>query len=148
MISALFWSLFLTALLVTFFTDYYYLVIYRSVTIFLIPLFLCGAFLRVTPCTITQSLLGVFVGYAFLWVFKNFYLWYKNIDGIGQGDLELLAMIGSFIGPMGVLYTITIGSVVGTCIALLMLLTKHTHTQTHLPFGSFLVLGSLIYIFL
>ncbi|MBY0109971.1 MAG: A24 family peptidase [Candidatus Babeliaceae bacterium] len=148
MIQHLLWIVFVAALLVTFLTDYYYLLIYRAATIFLIPIFFCGAFLCATPSTITESFLGVFVGYAFLWMFKYFYLWYKNIDGIGQGDLELLAMIGSFMGPMGVLYTITFGSILGTCIALLMLFTKHAHTHTQLPFGSFLVIGCLLYIFL
>ncbi len=146
MIQYLFWSLFLIALLVTFVTDYYYLLIHRAATLFLIPLFLLGAFLCATPCNLLEALLGFFVGYGFLWSFKALYLWYKNIDGIGQGDLELLAMIGSFLGPLGVLYTITFGSVLGTIIALLMLLAKRAHAQTQLPFGSFLVVGCLVYL--
>ncbi len=148
MIQYLFWSIFLIALVVTFFTDYYYLLIHRAATIYLIPLFLFGAFLCATPCTLLEALLGFFVGYGFLWCFKTFYLWHRNIDGIGQGDLELLATIGSFLGPMGVLYTITFGSIIGTLIALIMLFTKRADAQTQLPFGSFLVIGCFIYIIL
>ena len=146
MLHIAFWSIFLLALLVTFVTDYYYLLIHRAATLFLIPLFLLGAFLCATPCNLLEALLGFFVGYGFLWCFKTFYLWHRNIDGIGQGDLELLAMIGTFLGPMGVLYTITFGSIIGTVIAVIMLLAKRAHAQTQLPFGSFLVVGCFIYV--
>lgn len=140
----LFWSIFISALLVTFVTDYYYLLIHRAATIFLIPLFFLGALLCATPCNLLEALLGSFVGYGFLWSFKTFYSWYRNIDGIGQGDLELLGMIGSFLGPMGVLYTITFGSIIGTIVAIFMIFLKRADAQTQLPFGSFLVIGCLL----
>jgi len=148
MTNNLFLFFFCTALLVTFITDYLYLLIYLPATIFLIPIFLIGAHLSLTPITLYESLLSVIVGYGFLWVFKTGYAAFRGIDGIGQGDLELLAMVGSYLGYMGVFYTVTFGSVIGTLCALALILFKKADAQTALPFGSFLAIGSLIYLFI
>lgn len=147
MINCVFYLIFLVALAATAVTDYLYLQIHRAATIFLIPLFLLGAYFCATPVTLTESLLGVLVGYGFLWIFMKAYFAYRGFDGLGQGDLELLAMVGSFLGPMAVFYTITLGSMLGTLIALVLMLLKKAHAQTALPFGTFLVFGCFLYVF-
>jgi leader peptidase (prepilin peptidase)/N-methyltransferase len=148
MIIYLFYLIFLAALAATAITDYLYLQIHRAATIFLIPLFAIGAYFCLTPVTLIESLLGVLVGYGFLWLFMKAYRAYRGFDGLGQGDLELLAMIGSFLGPMAVFFTITLGSMLGTVVALVLMLLKKAHAQTALPFGTFLVFGCFAYIFL
>lgn len=146
MTHILLWSIFLSALTVTFFTDYYYLLIHRATTLYLAPLFLLGASLGVTPSDLPHALLGFFVGYGFLWLFKVGYARYRGVDGIGQGDLDLMGMVGSFLGPFGALHTITLGSILGTAVALCLIMAKKAHTKSQLPFGSFLALGCLIYV--
>ena len=143
--TMLFWLIFLVALLATLATDYFYLIIHRAATLFLVPIFLMGAVLRSTPVTASEAMLGFLVGYGFLWIFKMVYQRYRGVDGLGQGDLELLGTIGTFVGPLGALYTVTYGSIVGTLVATAMLLLKRADAQTQLPFGVFLVLGCLGY---
>ncbi len=138
--------LFCIALLITLITDYLYLLIHRGVTLFLIPIFLLGAYFCLTSVTLLESLAGVLVGYGFLWLFKTIYTAFRSIEGIGQGDLELLALIGSFLGPLGVFYTITLGSTLGTLVALVLIALKRADGQTALPFGSFLVIGCFMYL--
>lgn len=138
-------ALFCVALLITLITDYLYLLIHRGATLFLIPIFLLGAYSSLTSVTLFESFAGVLVGYGFLWLFKTVYRAFRDIDGIGQGDLELLAMIGSFLGPLGVFYTITLGSTLGTLAAVALIALKRADGRTALPFGSFLVIGCLVY---
>ncbi len=145
MASHLLMPLFFGALVITAFTDYYYLLIYRTVTIFLIPVFLWGAYFGLTPVFLDQALWGIVVGYGFLWLFKTVYRLVRHQEGIGQGDLELLAMIGSFLGPVGGVSTITLGSTLGTICAVVLLALKKTTAQTPLPFGSFLAIAGMIY---
>lgn len=146
MTHILLWSIFLSALTVTFFTDYYYLLIHRAATLYLVPLFLLGASLGATPSDLPHALLGFFVGYGFLWIFKVGYAHYRGADGVGQGDLDLMGTIGSFLGPLGALHTITLGSILGTVIALCLVMVKKAHAKSQLPFGSFLVLGCIAYV--
>lgn len=141
-----FFILFIGALSVTIVTDALYMLIYRQVTLFLIPIFLFGASLNATPVTFMSSLLGMITGYAVLWLFKTAYTWYRGVDGIGQGDLELLALIGSFLGPIGALQSLAFGSYIGSLFALMLIVTKKAAAQTALPFGVFLGAGCFVYL--
>jgi prepilin signal peptidase PulO-like enzyme (type II secretory pathway) len=61
--------------------------------------------------------------------------------------MELLAMIGAFLGPVGVWFTILIGSLVGVLIAGFYILITKKDRYTQIPFGPFLALGATIYFF-
>jgi leader peptidase (prepilin peptidase)/N-methyltransferase len=72
----------------------------------------------------------------------------KRQEGMGGGDIKLLAMIGAMIGWKGVLFTIFIGSAIGTLAGFLMMVFLHTGTiRLRIPFGPFLSLGAVLYIF-
>ncbi len=66
---------------------------------------------------------------------------------MGGGDIKLLAMIGATIGWKGVFFTVFIASVVGTLTGLLMMLSTKSSMKMAVPFGPFLSIGAIIYIF-
>ncbi len=143
--SNVLFGLFCLALLVTFVTDFLYLIIHRAATLLLIPFFLLASTYGLTPVTFSESLFGICIGYGFLWLFNALYARFRQRDGIGQGDFELLATIGSYLGIEGVLFSMTLGSCIGSLFAILLLVLKRADAQTALPFGSFLVLGCFVY---
>ncbi len=70
-------------------------------------------------------------------------------EGMGGGDIKLLAMIGSFSGLKGVLFSLIGGSVVGTLVGIPLMLMKGKEEggKYAIPFGPFLSLCALLYLF-
>ncbi|MBW1725814.1 MAG: prepilin peptidase [Deltaproteobacteria bacterium] len=68
-------------------------------------------------------------------------------DGMGGGDIKLLGMIGTIIGWKGVIFTIFASSMVGTCVGMIMILVKGKNMKFAIPFGPFLSIGAISYIF-
>lgn len=91
--------------------------------------------------------LGILSGAGFLFIVAEFYLRVRKIEGLGMGDVKLLAMTGAFFGVECSLYTIFIGSVLGAVSGLALILVKGRKMSQPLPFGPFLILATLIYIY-
>jgi leader peptidase (prepilin peptidase)/N-methyltransferase len=68
-------------------------------------------------------------------------------EAMGRGDLKFLAAIGAFLGWRGVLFSIFAGSVVGSIVGLATLLIGKRVWSAKLPFGPYLALGALIWMF-
>ena len=66
---------------------------------------------------------------------------------MGGGDIKLLAMIGAFIGWKGVLLTIFMASAIGTLVGMIAMLKEKKNMKMRIPFGPFLALGAVIFIF-
>ena len=94
-----------------------------------------------------SSLIGFLVGGGVLYLLAAGYAWFTKREGLGGGDIKLLAMIGAFTGWLGVLVTILVGSLVGTLVGLALMLFWKKKRTFALPFGPFLSLGALIYLF-
>ncbi len=89
--------------------------------------------------------LGALLPPFFLWLAGWLYRRVRHREGLGLGDVKLIAMVGSFLGlyPLTLLTLIT-GSVAGSVIGLLYIwLTKKDWSTYELPFGSFLSLAAL-----
>lgn len=94
-----------------------------------------------------SSLIGLLSGGGLLWGLAWGYAILARKEGMGGGDIKLLAMIGAFLGWPGVLITLISSSFLGTLVGLgLMLIWKKDRTYA-IPFGPFLSLGALIYLF-
>jgi leader peptidase (prepilin peptidase)/N-methyltransferase len=96
---------------------------------------------------ILQSLLGVLLGGGILYAIARLYEMVRKAEGMGGGDIKLLAMIGAFCGITGVVFSLVAGSIVGALVGLPLMLVKGQGTKYAVPFGPFLSLGALLYVF-
>lgn len=96
---------------------------------------------------ILDSLFGVILGGGILLVIAYSYEIIKKRQGMGMGDVKLLAMIGAFFGWEGVLFVIFLGSILGSVIGISIIIAKRGDLKYALPFGPFLSIAAVIYIF-
>jgi len=68
-------------------------------------------------------------------------------EAMGRGDLKFLAAIGAFLGWRGVLFSIFAGSVAGSTVGLSTLIIGKRVWSAKLPFGPYLALGALLWMF-
>jgi len=69
-------------------------------------------------------------------------------EAMGFGDVKFIAAIGAFLGLRAVFFTIMAGSVIGAIIGLLMILIGRREWSARIPFGPYLALGAVLWIFL
>jgi leader peptidase (prepilin peptidase)/N-methyltransferase len=98
----------------------------------------------VLPPGIVDALIGVVVGGGVLWLIGEAYFRYSGHEGMGGGDVKMLAMIGAFLGWKLVLVTLVLSSVAGSLIGLFVILIKRGGMKYALPYGTFLALGALV----
>jgi leader peptidase (prepilin peptidase) / N-methyltransferase len=105
------------------------------------------AFSLIAPPGWKEALIGVLIGggalYAIAW---GYYLWRRE-EGMGMGDVKMLAMIGAFLGWKAVLVTLVLSSFVGAFVGLGMMAAQRTTMKYALPFGTFLALGAVVAMF-
>ena len=75
------------------------------------------------------------------------YQWLLKREGMGGGDVKLLAMIGAFLGWKMVILTIFLSSLVGSVIGIIVMIVKGKDFKYAIPFGPFLSLGAVISLF-
>ena len=68
-------------------------------------------------------------------------------EAMGFGDVKFMAMIGVFTGWQGVLFTLFAASIIGTIISFPSKFMKNDSVMNRIPFGPFLSIGSIIWIF-
>ncbi len=137
--------IFFSALILTIRTDFDAMLISRFVTIYLMPAGLLAATFDYLPLTPISSIVGAIFGYAILWSAKKISFAMTHQDGIGQGDLELLAFIGGFTGPLGCWVALLVGSMSGTIVSLIyMAITKQKIQKV--PFGAYLSFGAITFV--
>ena len=95
------------------------------------------------PPGIAESLIGILIGGGVLWVIGEAYFRYAGEEGMGGGDVKMLAMIGAFLGWKLVLVTLVLSSVAGSVLGLAIIVVKRGGMKYALPFGTFLALGAL-----
>ena len=95
----------------------------------------------------TEPFWGILAGAGFLYSVWWLYLVVRKREGLGLGDIKLLAALGAIFGPQCALFTIFVGSVVGSAIGILMVVSKRLGFSQYLPFGPYLVVGAILYIF-
>ena len=95
----------------------------------------------------TDSLLGVLLGGGLFWAIAAGYAWVRRREGLGGGDIKLLAMIGAFVGWSGVVFTILAASISGLAVGLVVMARSRQGLTAMIPFGPFLALGAISYIF-
>jgi leader peptidase (prepilin peptidase) / N-methyltransferase len=154
-ISALIVFIFLCSLIVITFIDLKYMIIPDVISI---PGTLLGIALSTLTqfgitlqfplvSSLTESLIGVLCGAGILYVVAASYKYIKGIDGLGLGDVKLLGVVGALFGITGSFWTIFLGSIFGLCYAVVRTICMRVSIREPFPFGPFLALGTVVYIF-
>jgi leader peptidase (prepilin peptidase)/N-methyltransferase len=94
-----------------------------------------------------SALLGILAGggslFAVAWIYERL----TGIDGMGGGDIKLLAMIGAFLGWPSIPFTIFLASLVGSIVGLGVMLATGAGRRLALPFAPFLCFGAALHLF-
>jgi leader peptidase (prepilin peptidase)/N-methyltransferase len=89
--------------------------------------------------SVLDSLLGAAAGAGALWLVREAYFLWRGVEGMGFGDLKLMAAAGAFLGIKVTLLTILLGSFSGSILGGgFILLARNRDTAYELPFGTFL----------
>jgi leader peptidase (prepilin peptidase)/N-methyltransferase len=97
----------------------------------------------VLPPGLLDALIGALAGGGVLWLVGEAYYRYSGHEGMGGGDVKMLAMIGAFLGWKLALLTLVLSSFVGSLVGLFVILLKRGGMKYALPYGTFLALGAL-----
>jgi leader peptidase (prepilin peptidase)/N-methyltransferase len=95
------------------------------------------------PPGIVDALIGLLAGGGALWVIGEAYYRYSGQEGMGGGDVKMLAMIGAFLGWKLVILTLVLSSVAGSVIGMLLIASRRGGLKYELPYGTFLALAAL-----
>ena len=145
-LESLVYFVFISSLLVITFIDLDHQIIPDIITLPGIPMGLVASFALPT-ISFKASALGLLIGGGSLWFVAWLYNLIARRDGMGGGDIKLLAMIGTIIGWQGVIFTIFASSVMGSCVGITMMLIKGKNMKYAIPFGPFLSIGAIAYVF-
>jgi len=137
---------FIASLFVITFIDLKHQIIPDVITLPGIPVFFLFS-LAIPSISLKTSLIGILAGGGSLLIIAMGYNLLTKKEGMGGGDIKLLAMIGALIGWQGVLFTIFIASAMGTIIGLFLILKARKGMKFAIPFGPFLSAGAILYIF-
>ena len=145
-LEALIYYLFFAALLTVTFIDIDHRIIPNVITLPGIPICFAASFALPT-ITYKEALLGILIGGGSLLLVAWVYSLITKKEGMGGGDIKLLAMMGAIVGWQGVFFTIFLASLVGTLAGLAAMLQSRKGMKLAVPFGPFLSIGSITYIF-
>jgi leader peptidase (prepilin peptidase)/N-methyltransferase len=145
-LSYLFYFSFIAALIVITVIDFYHQIIPDTISIPGIGVGLLGA-LIVPDIAFFNSLIGILVGGGSLFLVATLYQWLFKREGMGGGDVKLLAMIGGFLGWTSVILTILLSSLIGSIVGITVMILKGKDFKTAIPFGPFLSIGAVISLF-
>jgi len=94
-----------------------------------------------------SSLFGIIIGGGSLLLVAWTYQFFTGIEGMGGGDIKLLAMIGAFLGWPSIPVTLFVASLSGSVVGLVFMLRKGVDSKYALPFAPFLCMGALFHLF-
>lgn len=106
-----------------------------------------GLQLLVPTGSLARGLAGALVGAGFLLAVAGAWELVKGFEGMGLGDVKMLAMIGAFLGVSGVAVTLVVGTLVGSAVGLGLIAARRGAMSSKLPFGVFLAVGGAVALF-
>jgi leader peptidase (prepilin peptidase)/N-methyltransferase len=134
--------LFGCALIVLFFVDLEHHRLPNEITL---PGIVAGfAFSVFMPPGWRDSLLGIVIGGGSLWLLGTVWFLLRHEEGMGFGDVKMLAMIGAFLGWKLMLATLLVSTILGSAIGLGLITARRGDLKTALPFGCFLAIGAAV----
>lgn len=96
---------------------------------------------------LVNSVTGIIFGGGIFLLVAYLYKIIRKMDGLGMGDVKLLAMLGAFLGSGAVFFIIFVSSLLGTLVGVSYIVYKKGDMKYAIPYGPFLSLSAVIYIF-
>jgi len=141
-----FYFLFLAALLAIIFIDMAHQIIPDRISLPGIVIGFAGSFIN-AEVTWQQSGLGILLGGGVLYAIAEGYYLLTKRDGMGGGDIKLLAMIGAFLGWQSLLFVVFASSLSGSVLGIAAMFKQGKGGKTRIPFGPFLSLAAMAFLF-
>ena len=94
-----------------------------------------------------DALFGFLFGGGILWAVAYVYYVFTGREGLGGGDIKLLAWLGTLLGWKAIPFILLSGSIFGSMIGLAVSRNRAEGLKTMIPFGPFLAFGALLYLF-
>ncbi|MDP2308031.1 MAG: prepilin peptidase [Pseudomonadota bacterium] len=144
------WLLF--ALVALTFIDLRHYIIPDEFSIYSVPVGVAGAallgWLGYTGAPTWQgSVVGALVGGGFLAAVIGLYWLVRRQEGMGMGDVKLLAMLGAWFGPVAIFPILMMASIAGSIVGVTLAISRRSGLQLALPFGPFLALAAAIWLY-
>ena len=93
-----------------------------------------------------NSLIGGIFGYLIIWSIIYFYKQVRNKEGMGLGDAKLLSAIGFWFGWISIPFVIFLSSIIALLFVIPSLMKKSKKLSSQIPFGPYIIIGTLIYL--
>lgn len=148
-----FYLVFVAMLVGLSYIDLRHYIIPDQFSVYAVPVGVAGAALLThlgwdRAVTWQQSVVGALIGGGSLLLILGAWWLIRRQEGMGMGDVKLLAMIGAFLGAWPALFFVILAStLVGSAIGISVIVIKRSSLKTQLPFGPFLAVAALIYLF-
>ncbi len=97
--------------------------------------------------TAWESLLGILIGGGCLFAIAFLYEIITKREGMGGGDIKLLAMLGAFLGWKSLFFILLISSLLGAVVGISAMIMKGQDMKYAVPFGPFLSIAAVAYLF-
>ena len=94
-----------------------------------------------------EALIGLLIGGGMLFLIAFVYELLTKREGMGGGDIKLLAMIGGFLGWKSLIFVLLFSSLAGAIVGITAMIIKKQDMKYAVPFGPFLSLAAVAYIF-
>jgi leader peptidase (prepilin peptidase)/N-methyltransferase len=134
--------LFACAMIVLFVIDLRHRILPNAITV---PGIVAGlVFSAMLPPGWVSSIIGAVLGGGVLFAIAEAYYRLRGVEGLGMGDVKMLAMIGAFLGPQLTLVTLILASLTGSIVGVGIIASGRGGMQAALPFGTFLAVGALV----
>jgi leader peptidase (prepilin peptidase) / N-methyltransferase len=96
---------------------------------------------------LTDAAFGALVAGGVLWFLRTMYFLIRGQEGMGLGDVKMMAGVGAFLGWIDSFFVMMFGSVLGAVVGLIFMALRRFGRQTPLPFGTCLALAALLLLF-
>lgn len=97
--------------------------------------------------TFLDAFLGVLFGGGILWLVAYIYFVFTGREGLGGGDIKLLAWLGSLLGWRSIPFVILASSIFGSIVGIILSRRSKEGLKTMIPFGPFLAFAAILYLF-
>ncbi len=138
--------IFIFALLCCFWIDFDHYILPDEFTLSGIVIGLIGAYLN-PERQILDAVFGILMGGGFFFLTALIYQFLTKREGIGGGDIKLLAWIGAVLGYKAIPFIILVSAITGSVVGLAISYKSKEGLKAVIPYGPFLAFSAVLFIF-